>query len=82
MIGSDIPRYLSGEEDAIKRVVNAGDIYGYGNMIYHLQRAWSKHIQDGGVDIQTADTAAGIICVWCHVDSRNGRKIKSNGGTK
>ena len=35
-----------GEQDAIRRVVEAGESYGYGNMISHLQAAWKKGVRD------------------------------------
>ena len=67
--------FFPGEEAAIQRVVACGAEYGYGNTISHLKRAWSDHLQAQGINKQGADMAAGIICVWCHTDSRNGKKV-------
>jgi len=65
-----------GEREAIDLVTVAGAKYGYGNLIDHLQRAWSKLIQEKeGLSKQTADMAAGIICVYCRTDSRTGKKL-------
>jgi hypothetical protein len=35
-----------GEEAAIKIVIEAGDKYGYGNMIAHLKREWAERLRD------------------------------------
>lgn len=34
------------EQYAIKKVIEAGSTYGYGNMIAHLQTAWAKNLMD------------------------------------
>ena len=36
-----IEYYLPGEADAIKRLLAIADMYGYGNCIAHLKRAWA-----------------------------------------
>jgi hypothetical protein len=66
-----------GEQEAIETVKRLGAEFGYGNLISHLQREWSeRHQARDGVSQHTADTAAGIICVWCGIDSRTGKKAK------
>lgn len=75
-IGGSIPRFFPGEEMAIKTVCALADIYGYGNLIHHLRNGWARHLRDQGIDSGVADMAAGHICVWCHTDSRTGKKIK------
>lgn len=38
---------ISGDEQrAIRRAVEAGESFGYGNMISHLQAAWQKSLRD------------------------------------
>ena len=69
-----IPEYFPGEKEAIDRVLYAGAMFGYGNMISHLERAWSKKLQADGIDQYGADMAAGTICAWCKVDHRTGKK--------
>ncbi len=68
-----------GEEDAIRKVCELGEKYGYGNLIHRLKIAWSKELQVKGIDPLGADIAAGLICVWCHVDSRDGKRKKFEG---
>ncbi len=33
-----------GEREAVARVIELGNQYGYGNMIAHLKRAWAKKL--------------------------------------
>lgn len=64
-----------GEEEAIANTVAFGHAYGYGYLIGYLQRAWSKMLKDKhSLPTKVADEAAGIICPWCKVDRRTGRK--------
>lgn len=35
-----------GERDAVKRVIEAGESYGFGNMIAHLNTAWAKSLME------------------------------------
>ena len=38
---------ISGNEQrAIRRVVEAGELFGFGNMISHLQASWAKSLRD------------------------------------
>ena len=37
-------RPFPGEQEAIRDVLDAGAIYGFGNMISHLQEAWIDHL--------------------------------------
>ena len=34
------------EQDAIRRVLAAGAVHGYGNMISHLKTAWAKSLME------------------------------------
>ena len=49
------------ERDAIKAVLAAGERFGYGNMISHLQTAWAKTLidADDGFDEKSAREIAG-----------------------
>ena len=70
--------FLPGEEEAIKKVVNYGKQYGYGNLIHHLKVAWSDSLQQKWeISRVVADLSAGLICVWCNTDTRNGKKVKN-----
>lgn len=69
--------WLPGEEADVETVVRLGRKWGYGNLISHLQRAWSLDLRnDYDATKRAADEAAGIICVWCKVDRRTGRKAR------
>ena len=70
--------YFPGERDAIETVKRLGAQYGYGNLISHLKDAWSESLQGGKYEFskESADLAAGHICVWCLTDGRTGKKIK------
>ena len=39
-------RISGNEQRAIRRVVEAGESFGFGNMISHLQAAWAKSLRD------------------------------------
>jgi len=39
-------RISDAERSAIRKVLQAGNNYGYGNMIQHLATAWAKHLMD------------------------------------
>lgn len=69
-------RYFPGELDAIEAVKALGAAYGYGNLIFHLKQAWSEHLQAEGISKQAADYGGRLICVWCDVDERTGKKVK------
>ena len=69
-------RFFPGEQEAIKKVCELGKTYGYGNLIHRLRNAWSRDLQNQGMDKYGADLAAGHICVWCKTDSRTGKKRK------
>ena len=48
------------EQAAIQRVLNAGENFGYRNMILHLQTAWAKALMDQyGFDEKYARQATG-----------------------
>lgn len=67
-----------GEEEAIKQVVKFGSQFGYGNLIHHLQEAWSKSLQEKyGFNAEQGNRASGRICPWCNVDSATGKKVKN-----
>lgn len=68
------PRELPGEREAIETVTRLGETFGFGRMIKILQIAWSKKLVESGLPRRTSDLSAGIICVWCSVDSRTGKK--------
>lgn len=72
----ELPVMFPGEAEAIEIVKRLGAEYGYGNLISHLKDAWSESHQAQGISKQTADTAAGHICVWCGIDRRTGKKPK------
>lgn len=56
---------------------NLGDQIGYGRCIQILQNIWAKKIEhEMPIPRQTAELSAGIICVWCHTDSRTGKVLK------
>lgn len=68
---------IQGREIAVLREL--GERIGYGRCIQILEQAWSAKMQSDPVwphDSVTADTASGIICVWCRTDSRTGKKVK------
>jgi hypothetical protein len=69
------PRYLPGEQLALAQVEELGAKFGYGNLISHLQDAWSRRLQED-VGEQSADMATGRICLWCFVDKRTGKKVE------
>lgn len=70
-------RYLPGEPEAIETVKRLGALYGYGNLISHLQTAYAETMsREWGLTQQASDYAAGIICAWCHTDKRTGKKVK------
>jgi hypothetical protein len=69
-----VPRFLPGEAEAIETVKQLGAEHGYGNLISHLKDAWSEKLQAQGISKNGADTAAGHICAWCHMDRRTGEK--------
>lgn len=47
-------RLFNGEEEAIKRALQAGKDFGYGNIMAHLARAWAEHLWDDGLPKKTA----------------------------
>jgi hypothetical protein len=71
-----IPVLFPGEAEAIATVKALGAQYGYGNLISHLQQAWSDHLVAQGIDRQAADYGGRIICAWCDTDSRTGQKVE------
>lgn len=77
MVVSTGPVMLPGESEAIEHVVQAGKEYGYGNMIARLQEAWCRELEAKGIAPILAAKHAHIICVWCNVDSRTGKRVKS-----
>lgn len=50
--------YFPGEREAIAKVLEYGGTFGYGNLISHLQEAWSKRLQDQGIPKPAADMGA------------------------
>lgn len=68
---------LISEEDAIEIVTALADVHGYGNLIHRLKEGWSKKLQEEhGMDKGTADRGGLLICPWCDVDCRTGKKAK------
>lgn len=68
---------FKGEQEALDRAIAIGFTWGFGNVIDVLKTAWSKGLQkDSQQSAQSADLAAGHICVWCYTDSRTGKKVK------
>lgn len=48
------------EQMAIRNMIAAGELFGYGNMISHLQTAWARVlIRDEGMSETNARTASG-----------------------
>ncbi len=37
---------LPGEQQAVKIVLDFASMYGYGNLIAHLKRAWALHLME------------------------------------
>ncbi len=54
-------RISDAEQKAILDVVNAGESFGYGNMISHLQSAWARTLvtAHGFTEIQAREAVAG-----------------------
>jgi hypothetical protein len=38
---------FGGEAEAVEKVIEAGERYGYGNMMAHLATAWALKLRDG-----------------------------------
>ena len=54
-----------GETEAILAVTEAGEKYGYGNMIGHLATAWAQKLLDDGVPMEVAiKSVHGTPYVW------------------
>jgi len=69
--------YFPGELEAIETVKALGAQYGYGNLIMHLKTAWSEMLQEKhGMSKDAADAGGGLLCAWCNVDCRTGKKAK------
>jgi hypothetical protein len=49
-----------GERAAVVMVVRFGAIYGYGNLIDRLRRAWADHLVSSGMDRETALRHVGL----------------------
>jgi len=50
---------ISGEREAIQKVLAAGENYGYGNMIAYLKQAWAENLMNEyDFDVDTALSAA------------------------
>ena len=47
------------EQEAICTVVTAGDAFGYGNLISHLQTRWAKKLMTSGLTEEAARAASG-----------------------
>jgi hypothetical protein len=78
---SNVPKqgeigYMPGELGAVNLTKVLADQYGYGNLISHLQRMWSEKLQVQGFPPYNSDMAAGIICPWCKIDHRTGKRAK------
>lgn len=71
-------KYLPGEQDGINTVISIAEMYGYGNLINRLKEAWSAKLKKSipGMCDTAADTASGLICVWCYTNTRTGKKVK------
>lgn len=50
-----------GERKAIKAALDAGNAYGYGNIIAYLQKAWALRLMKSGIDIEGATKAVTIV---------------------
>ena len=52
---------MIGEQEAIDKCISYAEILGYGNIIEHLRKAWSKMLRERfNQKKETADLAAGI----------------------
>ncbi len=51
---------------------------GYGRCVQVIQQAWAEKLRQTQPDLSqnSADLAAGIICVWCDTDKRTGKVVK------
>jgi hypothetical protein len=51
--------------------------HGHGRMIQIIQEDWSKKLQqEWAMAKPAADAAAGMVCAWCNIDHRTGKKVK------
>ena len=49
-----------GEQQAIAEAIKLGEVYGFGNLIFHLQTAWARRlVATHGMDEATARQVAG-----------------------
>ena len=56
-----IEYYLPGEADAIKRLLSIAEMYGYGNCIADLKRAWAVSLmEDSGMSYEQALLATNV----------------------
>ncbi|MGB3937523.1 MAG: hypothetical protein WBL29_17640 [Burkholderiales bacterium] len=61
--------------DALTVLPEIGAAIGYGRAIQILQGAWrAQAIREGRE--AGADYESRLVCVWCHTDSRTGKKYR------
>jgi hypothetical protein len=52
-------RVTEAERVAVRMVLAAGRMWGYGNLIAHLQTAWAAHLMEEGTPERVAREASG-----------------------
>lgn len=62
--------------DAVPVLEQIGAQIGYGRAIQVLQAAWRAKALADGFPVATADQMCGLVCTWCGVDTRTGKRIK------
>jgi hypothetical protein len=74
----NIPDWDSIQAEEIQTLKFLGERIGYGRCVQIIQQAWSEKLkQQEGVSQNSADLAAGIICVWCDTDKRTGKVVRN-----
>ena len=62
----------NGERDAVTQAICVAEIYGYGNLISHLRRQWTRKLVKGGLSEEAAEQAtagsSGYKTDWLGVD--------------
>jgi hypothetical protein len=61
-------------EDWVRRI---GREIGFGRVIQIAKQAWYDHAVAEGHSEATAARMCGVVCPWCYVDSRTGKKAKA-----
>lgn len=59
---ADLPKIeLKGEREAVLQVLAIGEKWGYGNLIFRLQRAWALHLYEKfGLSLEAALAGARV----------------------